>query len=319
MHQPSRPISPIGSQSTYHTFAQLSDPHLSSLRGVRAADLLNKRALGYLSWRQRRRFEHRRDILDALQRDLHGTELVQLLVTGDLTHVGLPQEFEQARAWLQQLGEPDRVAVVPGNHDASVRAPWESTFARWRQYMAGDGAAGENSLASIYPSVRVRGDIAFIGLSTACPKPPFMATGTVGAAQLARLPALLECSAAQGLFRVVYLHHCPLPGLEPWRKRLTDAPRVQAVLQAHGAELVLHGHGHRTHCHELDTVHGVAPVIAVPSASAVGNRGNDCAGYNRYRVRRSDTGWLLEVMPRLYRREGQTVVPGATQKISLRR
>ena len=299
------------------TFAHLSDPHLTSLRGVRAADLLNKRALGYLSWRHRRRFEHRSEVLDALQRDLQGQALTQLLVTGDLTHVGLPQEFEQARAWLQQLGSPTRVAVVPGNHDASVRAPWDSTFALWRDYMAGDDATGQNSLASIYPSLRVRGNIAFIGLSTACPKPPFMATGTVGAAQLARLPALLQGTAARGL--LVYLHHCPLPGLEPWRKRLTDARRVQAALQAAGAELILHGHGHRAHVHELDTVHGVAPVIAVPSASALGTHGNDRAGYNRYNVCRSDEGWQLEVVPRLYRGAGQDVVQGETKRVRLRR
>ena len=66
-------------------FAQLSDPHLSSLEHVRARDLLNKRALGYLSWRRKRRFEHRPEVLAALQRDLSGIELDQLLVTGDLT------------------------------------------------------------------------------------------------------------------------------------------------------------------------------------------------------------------------------------------
>ena len=44
-------------------FAQISDPHLSSLEGVRPGDLLNKRALGYLSWRRKRRFEHRPEVL----------------------------------------------------------------------------------------------------------------------------------------------------------------------------------------------------------------------------------------------------------------
>ena len=85
-------------------FAQLSDPHLSSLKGVRGRDLFSKRGLGYLSWRRKRRFEHRTEVLEALQRDLELSELDQLLVTGDLTHIGLPQEFEQARQWLQELG-----------------------------------------------------------------------------------------------------------------------------------------------------------------------------------------------------------------------
>ena len=91
--------------------------------GVRLRELLNKRALGYLSWRRKRRFEHRREVLDALQRDLNLEQVDQLLVTGDLTHIGLPSEFEQARDWLRQLGDASKVALVPGNHDSCVAAP----------------------------------------------------------------------------------------------------------------------------------------------------------------------------------------------------
>jgi 3',5'-cyclic AMP phosphodiesterase CpdA len=281
-------------------FVQLSDPHLSSLAEVRPQDLLNKRALGYLSWRYKRRFEHRREVLDALQRDLAHAEFEQLLITGDLTHVGLPQEFEQARDWLQELGDPTRIALVPGNHDACVAAPWRNTFALWQDYMASDHGSGDNVGAMSFPSLRVRGSIAFIGLSTACPTPPLMATGTLGVEQLSRLPGLLQRAREDGLFRVVYLHHCPVAGQEKWRKRLTDAPQLQVLLQEHGAELVLHGHGHRAHYSELHTPHGSLPVIAVPSASALGLHGADIAHYNRYQVERTDEGWQLRIEVRRY-------------------
>lgn len=282
-------------------FAQISDPHLSSLAGVRLRQLLSKRALGFISWQRRRRFEHRREVLEALQRDLRQFTLDQLLVTGDLTHIGLPMEFVQARDWLQQLGSPDRVAVVPGNHDASVPDDWRSTFALWRDYMASDGDSGEaGSPSALFPSLRVRGNIAFVGLTTACPKPPFMATGTVGSGQLARLPALLDGARKQGLFRVVHLHHSPLPGREKWRKRLTDAPAVLQVLVEHGAELVLHGHGHRAHRDEVTTADGTALVIAVPSASSVGLHGGRAASYNCYRVERETAGWRVEINGRQY-------------------
>jgi 3',5'-cyclic AMP phosphodiesterase CpdA len=302
------------------TFAQISDPHLSSLEGVRARDLLSKRALGYLSWRRKRRFEHRAEVLQALQRDLQHFHLDQLLVTGDLTHIGLPQEFEQGRDWLQQLGEPGQVALVPGNHDTCVRTDWDKTFALWQSYMASDGEpVDEASHASTFPSLRVRGNIAFIGVSTGCPKPPLMATGTAGAGQLNRLPALLEGAATKGLFRVVYLHHSPLPGVEKWRKRLTDAAAVQAVLSEHGAELVLHGHCHRAHYHELSTRDGVAPVIAVPSASALGLHGADVARYNCYNVERDDSGWRLEIMPRCYQPTTGEFTSGEVKTILLKR
>jgi len=281
-------------------FIQLSDPHLSSLEDLRPRDLLNKRALGYLSWRHKRRFEHRREVLAALQRDLAHVEFDQLLVTGDLTHIGLPQEFEQARDWLRALGAPNQVAVVPGNHDAYVAAAWRDTFALWQDYMASDHERGDQAGTMPFPSLRIRGSIAFIGLSTACPTPPLMATGTLGEQQLSRLPGLLQRAREDGLFRVVYLHHCPVPGLEKWRKRLTDAAQIQALLEEHGAELVLHGHGHRAHFSELQTRHGSLPVIAVPSASALGLHGADIAHYNRYRVERTDEGWQLHIEVRRY-------------------
>jgi len=281
-------------------FAQLSDPHLSSLADVHSRDLLSKRALGYLSWRRRRRFEHRAEVLDALLHDLAQAPLEQVLVTGDLTHIGLPDEFRQARAWLQRLGGPEDVALVPGNHDACVATHWSDTFALWQDYMASDPGRGPAGEREWFPSLRVRGEIAFIGVSTACPTPPLMATGTVGVEQLRHLPALLECAAAEGLCRVVYLHHCPLSGQEKWRKRLTDAPQVQAVLEEYGAELVLHGHGHRAQYHELHTRQGNLPVIAVPSASALGLHGADIAHYNRYEVQRSSGGWQVRIATRRY-------------------
>jgi 3',5'-cyclic AMP phosphodiesterase CpdA len=301
-------------------FAQISDPHLSSLEGVRARDLLSKRALGYLSWRHRRRFEHRPEVLAALGRDIGQFALDQLLVTGDLTHIGLPDEFRQALAWLRGLGNPGAVAVIPGNHDASVATPWQDTFALWRDYMASDTPSDlPDSLSSLYPSLRLRGDIAFIGLSTACPKPPLMATGTAGTAQLARLPALLDAAHARGQFRVVYLHHSLLPGRDKWRKRLTDAAAVQKIIADHGAELVLNGHGHRAHYDELATAHGIVPVVAVPSASALGLHGGNVASYNCYGVERSDEGWQLAIESRDYRPASGVFGAGASKSVALTR
>jgi 3',5'-cyclic AMP phosphodiesterase CpdA len=276
-------------------FAHISDPHLTTLEGAWSRQLLNKRLLGYLSWRRKRRYQHRREILGALQHDLQSHPVEQLLITGDLTHIGLPQEFAQARAWLQQLGGPRQVALVPGNHDALVKESWQDTFALWDDYLASD-----EPVTPHFPSLRVRGAVAYIGLSSACPTPPFMATGTVGKEQLERLPRLLEATRRQGQFRVIYLHHSPLTGTEKWRKRLTDAAALEALLQAHGAELVLHGHGHKAHYRELETRHGMLPVLAVPSASAAGLHGAEVAHYNRCTVSRTASGWEADIECRGY-------------------
>ncbi len=300
-------------------FAQLSDPHLTSLKSVRSRDLISKRALGYLSWRRKRRFEHRTEVLEALQRDLALSELDQLLITGDLTHIGLPQEFEQAQQWLQELGSPSKVALVPGNHDACVTVPWSESFALWQRYMASDDDQNTVRDGMNFPSLRVREGIAFIGLSSACPKPPLMATGTIDSEQLERLPALLQRTADAGLFRVVFLHHCPIAGKEKWRKRLTNASAIQALLEEHGAELVLHGHGHRAQYSELQTCHGTLPIIAVPSASALGLNGADIAHYNRYQLDRTDRGWQINIDSRRYRSEMQEFCAGTHKTLQINR
>ena len=287
-------------------FAQVSDPHLSSLEQVQWPDLVNKRVLGYLSWRKRRRMEHRSEVLDALRADLEQTAPEHIAVTGDLTHIGLPDEFRQARGWLESLGEPWRVTVVPGNHDAYIATRWDDSLAYWREYLEPDDPTAIDPAApeeGVFPSLRIRGPAALIGLSTATPSPPFMATGTLGDRQLQRLAELLEGTGRQGLFRVVLLHHPPVPGEEKWRKRLTDAARFCEVIAAQGAELVLHGHQHRPVQSLIEIPGTHVPVFGIPSASAIGLRPGREAQYHLYTVRRMDAGWQLDVVVRAYQVE----------------
>ena len=285
-------------------FAQLSDPHLTSLEGVRWSELANKRLLGYLSWLKKRRAEHRPEVLDALLRDLAVMRPEHIVVTGDLTHVGLQDEFRQARRWLEALGTPAQVTLVPGNHDSYAPAPWTQSFLHWLPYLASDQADGGAPAPDdehLFPSLRLRGPVAFIGLSSARPSAPFLAVGSVGAAQRERFERLLIETGAAGLFRVVLIHHSPVPGDEKWRKRLTDGAEVSAIIQRRGAELVLHGHGHRALESALETGGHPIPVIGIPSASAIGHRPGRAAGYHLYRVRRDDAIWQLTVFMRGYR------------------
>ena len=279
---------------TEEIFAHLSDPHLTSLAGVRPGSLLNKRLLGYLSWRIRRREEHRSEVLEALLTDLHRHHPRQVLVTGDLTHLGLPEEFSEAAAWLPRLGPPETVLLVPGNHDCYVRAPWEHTFARWGDYLEGVGSERG------FPRLRRRGGLAFIGASSARPTPPFLATGSLGRDQLRRLEHLLREAGEAGLVRILLIHHPPLAETVRWRKRLTDAPALRALLARTGVELVLHGHAHRSTLGELPTPRGRAPVIGVPSASAMGHKPGRRARYHLCRVHGERGARRLEVVVRGY-------------------
>ena len=52
------------------TFAHLSDLHLSTPAALTPREWLGKRALSYLSWRRKRQFEHRAEVLEALRAEL---------------------------------------------------------------------------------------------------------------------------------------------------------------------------------------------------------------------------------------------------------
>jgi 3',5'-cyclic AMP phosphodiesterase CpdA len=277
------------------TFAQLSDPHLSSPVPVRLTDLLGKRALGYLSWRVNRRHRHRPEVLDALVADLRAARPDHVVVTGDLTHLGLAHELEQARRWLDTLGPASAVSVVPGNHDVYARGAGTESLAPWAPYFASDDGP-----EPAFPSVRVREPAVFVGLSSARPSAPFLAVGEVGTRQLERLATVLADARRRGLARVVLLHHPPLAETTGWRKRLVDGARLRAVLEAEGVELVLHGHTHRASIGELSTATGPAPVVGVPSASSTGPEPERLARYHLYRLERDGEGFQLWLSARAY-------------------
>jgi hypothetical protein len=144
--------------------------------------------------------------------------------------------------------------------------------------------------------------VALVGVSTAVPTPPFMATGRLGAAQIARLAGLLDALGAEGLFRVVMIHHPPVVAAR--HKCLTDAVAFQRALSEAGAEMIIHGHDHR---HSLIHIGGKGarvPVIGVPSAS-VSARGTKRAGaYNLYLIGGWPGAWSCEVVSRGLRPSG---------------
>ncbi len=292
------------------TLAHLSDPHLAGWSLDNHLALLGKRITGYLSWRLKRVHIHRSDILERLLVDLQASAPDHIAVTGDLTNISLPQEFSAAAAWLKRLGPVENVSVIPGNHDAYVDQPFDQSIGLWRQNMAGlmpgDPAAlqaAEHPVASAddFPYVRQRGPIALIGASTAVPTLPFSAAGELGEAQLARLAGILEQLGQAGLFRVLLIHHPPYVAYGGRRKSLRDHVALRAVLRDKGVELVLHGHTHMAGLGKVDTPAGHAPVIGVPSASAVKYGHNESAAYHLYRIDRLHQGWQLDVSVRTWR------------------
>ena len=285
--------------------AHLSDPHLAPLPRPRLRELLGKRVTGYLNWQRKRRLVHRSDVLSRIVADLKAQAIDHIAITGDLINISLAGEYPPARVFLESLGRPHDVTLVPGNHDAYVRAAARSPQAHWGDYMRGDDGGAAST--DIFPSLRRRGPLALIGLWSAVPTLPFMATGRVGEAQLARLAQLLERCEREGLARVVLIHHPPL-SQSGRSKRLTDAAALRGVLARHGAELVLHGHDHVRATVWLDGPRGKLPAVGVPSASEAPSGEHDPAGYNLYRIERSGDHWRIEMVSRGFARDRDAIV-----------
>jgi len=271
------------------TLAHCSDWHATPPVASAPASLVGKRFFGWLSWQAKRSRAHLEEVLASLIADVRRVAPDHVAVTGDLTNTAQRHEFADALRWLRELGDPDWVSLVPGNHDAYVRVDPSWAWDLWAPYLVSDDGAARTPAARAprreeFPTVRVRGDVALVGVCTALPTPVLRATGEVGAAQLERLERELGRLAEEGRMRVVLMHHPPTCTHVSPRRALRDAEALQQVLARAGAELVLHGHVHRSVQDRVAGPHGPVPVIGVPSASDAGERESHRSRYHLYRL-----------------------------------
>lgn len=267
--------------------------HLSDLQlpppplPFRWRDAASKRLLSRFAWR-RKQHRHIQAVLDAIAADIAAHAPDHVVITGDVINFATPEEFAQARAWLEALGDPAGVTVSPGNHDALSAAGAPKSFAPWTPWLS-DGEAGD------FPHLRVRGPVALINLSSAVPTALHLAQGTLGAAQIERAKALLQEMGERGLYRVVLLHHPVAWGVVADRKELTDAEALRAALAETGAELILHGHAHEALMTRTPGPTGPIPILAVPAASTpVGGRGQP-ARWNEIAIQREGSGFRTQI------------------------
>lgn len=240
--------------------------------------LVGKRLTGAINWHRSRATIHSMAVLDAIIADIATHKPDHVALTGDLVNVGYPPEFPVAAARLAPLGGPGDVSIIPGNHDAYVRGSLDAMNRVFAPFMCGDDQTEG------YPYLRVRQNIALIGVNTGVPTVPFFATGTMGRAQGERLAHLLRQTRDSGLFRVVMIHHPPLRRGVKFGRGLTDARSFERIMCDEGAELVLHGHNHRFSLNHTPGPGGSIPVLGVGSASAVPGTPQHLAEYNLIRL-----------------------------------
>jgi 3',5'-cyclic AMP phosphodiesterase CpdA len=126
--------------------------------------------------------------------------------------------------------------------------------------------------------------VAFVGLSSAIPTAPFVASGRVRRTQMKLAEAMLAAVADEPLVRVVMIHHPPHVGGAPAGRNLTDAARFEKMIGRIGADLIIHGHNHVGSIAHIEGPKGPVPVMGAPSASARGGELNHRAGYHLFTV-----------------------------------
>ena len=223
----------------------LTDPHTTSLARVGARDLLSKRALGYLSWRRKRRHRHTQHMLDATVTAALAKSPDALVLTGDLLHIGLASEMQQIRPWLQALADQLPVLLVPGNHDLYAADSQEL----WQQELGDLPVFGTAVNADRnYPRALQVNQVRILGLSSAYAAPLTRADGKLGEHQRQELNRLLADAPnhqeKEAEATLLALHHPAEPTLAKERKSLLDAQELQHLMRRHQHKLTALVHGH---------------------------------------------------------------------------
>ena len=274
--------------------AHCSDLHLLSLGGARILDFANKRWIGGLNLLTSRSRHHHTEAFEDMVADFPDAGIDHVICTGDVSNLGLEQEYRYARERFDRISlGPRDVTVLPGNHDSYVAEGLKHFAEVFPDYFEGDvdwawPSVEDDPIGTPWPIVRVRGAVAIIGVSTSLQTPWFTAWGRIGVHQLERLEQVLADPRLADTIRVVAIHHPPAGKRAESRIRgLRDHAAFAEVLGRAGAELVLHGHEHENLAETIAGPDGPIPVLGIVSGTYEAGRPTRTA---RYRVLEIEPG-----------------------------
>ena len=105
------------------------------------------------------------------------------------------------------------------------------------------------------------------------------------------------------------IHHPPNAELQHPSFGLKGHKQFRQIIAEHGAELVLHGHTHRSSIHSIPGQGKEVPVVGVAAASAAqGGTLDDPARYNLFRIERAGEGWTCTMREYGFQRLGTDIV-----------
>jgi 3',5'-cyclic-AMP phosphodiesterase len=185
--------------------------------------------------------------IDAESRCQHAVQALRsargsdhILVTGDLTEDGAPEQFEVlAQVLADARVNPDRVTLVPGNHD----------------FYSSQEAFSDALAGPLRPFARTSrvdraldfGDVVILPTATTKPQPLPLSAGTLRPAQARSVAALASDCQRRGRTLILAQHHPPLGYRNRIWNWIDGMDRVRCffeLLLVHESLQVVHGHTH---------------------------------------------------------------------------
>jgi 3',5'-cyclic AMP phosphodiesterase CpdA len=196
------------------------------------------------------------DLIDEYRPDV-------VVLSGDLTQRARPEQFRQARAFVDRIPVP--TLVVPGNHDVPLYRVWERIFhpfGAYKKYFSPE-------LEPVYRD----DELLIVGINTA-----FGWTIKDGRIKLSRLLEVAEIinQAPSSVFKVVVPHHHLIPPPNFGSQRvLGNAYEAMDLFSTAGVDLILSGHLHQAYIGNSEEFYpkGRPPVVVLHSGTTTSNRG----------------------------------------------
>ena len=210
------------------------------------------------------------ELLEPLRRLLHQLKPDVLVVSGDLTQRAKPDQFREARAYLDTLPKPQ--VVVPGNHDVPLYNVFQRFLTPLRKYR-------KFISADLEPHF-IDAEIAVVGVNTA--RSLVFKGGRINEEQVARVKALLK-DIPEEVTKIIVTHH-PFDMPDHWEDQhqvLGRAAMAMKALAQCGADVYVSGHMHKTHSGEPSTPFDLggfnALMVAAGTATSTRARGEQNA------------------------------------------
>jgi len=221
--------------------AHLSDVHMLDARPSRARS-------GYSMGHRFLSFGRPLDAVGRRRKVAHALSAARrvgadhVVVSGDLTEIGAPGEFETLAEELHASGfAPERITLVPGNHDLYTSPD------AWTRAIEGPLAAFRATSAQEPGRVVEAAGVRFLPLDVARYQPVTRSAGWIDDVALDAVQRRASDAGLADRPLVVVQHHPPfVRNTQAWQwiDGLIGAARLMTILEAFRHLFVLHGHLH---------------------------------------------------------------------------